>query len=231
MDKKISKNLIKLLLGLAAVISIWWIVRCQCVNLESLTPASIRDYIQGFGRFSVVIYILAYTLNTISIIPPIAALSLAAGLVFGKAWGALYLMIGAMLGTSCTFLISRLFGRGIVERLLKGRFKNLDDLLERRGFMTVLFFRVIPIIPYEALNYAGGLSRMPFRDYFFATLIGLIPGVMISAFFGGALGEVKGLKDLLSFKFVIALFALLVIILIPVTYQYFKRKKGNGYGR
>ncbi len=121
MDKKIFKNLIRFSIGLAVVTLIWWIVRCQCINLKALTPASIRDYIQGFGRFSVIIYIIAYALNTISIVPPIAVLSLAAGLIFGKIWGALYLMIGALLGTTCTFFISRFFGRHIAERLLKGK--------------------------------------------------------------------------------------------------------------
>lgn len=225
MDKKIFKNLIRFLAGIAVVALVWWIVKCQCVSLKALTPTAIRDYIQGFGRFAVVIYILAYTLNTISIVPPIAGLSLAAGLAFGKAWGALYLMIGAMLGTTCTFFISRFFGRSIVERFLKGKFKNLDDLFQRRGFMTVLFFRVVPIAPYEVLNYAGGLSKMRFRDYLLATFIGLIPGVTISAFFGGTLGEIKSFKDLFSAKFAIALLLLIIVIAVPTLYQYLKKKR------
>ncbi len=225
MDKGIFKNIIRLLIGVSVILAIWWIVKCQCITLKALTPAAIRDYIQGFGRFAVIVYIIAYALNTISVVPPIAGLSLTAGLVFGKIWGALYLMIGAMLGTSCTFLISRFFGRRIAEKLLKGKFKNLDDLLERRGFATVLFFRLVPIVPYEALNYAGGLSKIRFKDYFFATLIGLIPGVIIAAFFGGTLGEVQGLRDIFSGKFLIAVIALLIIILMPVIYQYAKREK------
>lgn len=225
MDKKILKNIIKLLIGISVVIGIWWLVKCQCVNLKAIAPAAIRDYIQGFGRLAAVVYIMAYALNTISLIPPIAALSLTAGLAFGKFWGAVYLMTGAMIGTSSTFFISRFFGRGLVERLLKGKFKQLDDLLERKGFVTVLFFRVIPIIPYEVLNYAVGLSKMKFRNYFFATLLGLIPGVIIAAFFGGTLGEVKSIKDLLSPQFMAASTALILVIAIPVIYQYIKKKK------
>ena len=227
MDKKIFKNVIKLLIGISTVIGIWWLVKCQCVNLRAIAPAAIRDYIQGFGRLAAVVYIVAYALNTISLIPPIAALSLTAGLAFGKLWGAVYLMIGAMLGTSSTFFISRFFGRGLVERLLKGKFKQLDDLLEKKGFATILFFRIVPIMPYEVLNYAGGLSKMKFRDYFFATLLGLIPGVIIAAFFGGTLGEVKSIKDLLSPQFMAASAALILVIAIPIIYKYIKERKGK----
>jgi len=225
MDQKILKNLGKLLIGILVVTGIWWLVKCQCVSLEALTPSALRDYIQGFGPAAPLIYILAYALNTISVIPPIAGLSLAAGLAFGQLWGALYLMLAALIGTSLTFLISRFFGRSMVERLLKGKFKQLDQSLARRGFLTVLFFRVVPIIPYEVLNYAGGLSKIRFKDYFLATLLGLIPGVVIAAFFGGSLGEVKGLRDLLSAKFIAACVALIVIMLIPFIYQQIKNKK------
>ena len=231
MDKKIFKNLIRPLIGILLIAGIWWVVKCQCINLRLFTPSSIRDYIQGFGGLGIIIYILAYMLNTISIFPPIAALSLSAGLAFGKFWGAVYLMIGAMLGTSCTFFISRFFGRRVVDKLLKGRFKDLDDRLGRRGFMTVLFFRVIPIIPYEVLNYAGGLSRIGFRDYILATFLGLIPGVIVASFFGGTLGEVRGIRDIFSLKFAIAVLSVIIIILIPIIYQYIRKRKGRGHDR
>lgn len=225
MDKKIAKNIVKILIGILIVLSIWWVVKCQCINLKALTPAAIRDYIQNFGRWAAIVYVLAYALNTISILPPIAVLSLTAGLAFGKIWGAILLMTGAMLGTSITFFISRFFGRAFVEKIMQGKFKNLDDLLEKRGFVTILFFRVIPLVPYEVLNYAGGFSKIKFRDYFLATFLGLIPGVIISAFFGGALGEVRGLRDLISFKFILALVALIIVILAPLIYRRLKRKR------
>ena len=221
------KNIIKIFAGILVVFGVYWILRCQCINLKAITPAGLRDYIQGFGNLAALVYILAYALNTISIIPPIAILSLMAGLAFGKAWGAVYLMTGAMFGTSATFFISRLFGRNLIESLLKGKFKRLDEVLEKRGFVTVLFFRVIPIIPYEVLNYIAGLSKIKFRDYFFATLLGLIPGVAISAFFGGTIGDMKSLKDLFSVQFLVALGLLVLIASVPFVYQHIKKRRGK----
>ena len=80
-------------------------------------------------------------------------------------------------------------------------------------------------MPYEVLNYASGLSKIKFKDYFFATFIGLVPGIIIAAFFGGSLGEVRKLGDLLSQKMIIAIAALIFVILVPVVYKYIKTKK------
>ncbi|MFQ5952718.1 MAG: TVP38/TMEM64 family protein [Candidatus Omnitrophota bacterium] len=228
MKKNYKSLIIKLFIGLAVIAGIWWLVYCQCVNLKALTPAAIRDYIQSFGQLAALVYVIAYTLNTISVIPPIAPLSLTAGLVFGAFWGAILLMTAAMIGTSATFMISRFFGRGLVERLLKGKFKNLDEKLERNGFMTVLFFRVIPIVPYEVLNYAGGLSKIKFKDYFLATFLGLIPGVVVAAFFGGSLGEIKTISDIFAPKFLIAIGLMVLILAVPAIYQTLKKKREKG---
>jgi uncharacterized membrane protein YdjX (TVP38/TMEM64 family) len=222
------KNLIiRMLIGMAIILGVWWIVKCQCVNLSSLTPASLRDFIQSFGKLAVFVYIFSYALNTISIMPPIAALSLTAGLAFGEIWGAVYLMIGALLGTSATFMISRYFGRNLIDKMLKGKFKDLNDKLAQNGFMTILFFRVVPLVPYEVLNYAGGLSRIKFKDYFLATLLGLIPGVVISAFFGGSLGDIKSFKDVFAPKLLIAIGLMVLIIAVPAIYQLIRKKAGK----
>ncbi len=227
MKKNYPCLILKLAIGIALVLGIWWLVKCQCINLNSLTPQAMRDYIQGFGRLAAVVYVIAYVLNTVSIIPPIAPLSLSAGLAFGSVWGAIYLMLAAMIGTSLTFTISRFFGRSLIDRLFKGKFKNLDEKLEKNGFMAILFFRVIPLVPYEVLNYASGLSKIKFKDYFLATFLGLIPGVVIAAFFGGSLGEVKGIRDLVTPKFLISVGLMALIIAVPAIYQALKKKRGR----
>lgn len=228
--KNIKALVIKLIVGIAIIGIIWYFIRCRCIDFRLLTPASIRDYIQSFGKIAALVYIVAYVLNTISVLPPIAPLSLAAGLAFGSLRGAIYLMGAAMIGTSCTFMISRFFGRSLVEKLLKGKFKDLDEKLGKHGFMTVLFFRVIPLVPYEVLNYAGGLSRIRFKDYFFATFLGLIPGVVIASFFGGSLGEIKSFKDIFAPKFLIAIGLMAAIIVVPAIYRLIKNKEAKRAG-
>lgn len=223
-----KSSIIKFIIALLAVIGLGWLIKCQWVNFKSLTPASIRDYIQSFARLAVLVYILAYVLNTILLFIPIAPISLTAGLAFGSIWGGVFLMLGALIGTSITFMLARFFGRRLIEKMLKGKFKNLDEKLANNGFITVLFFRVVPLIPYEVLNYASGLSKIKFRDYFFATLLGVIPGVVIAAFFGGSLGEIRSFKDIFTPKFLTALGVMVLIIAIPVIYQLVKTRKNRG---
>lgn len=228
MKKNYKGIVIKLLIGIVLVAGVWWMVKCQCVNLKSITPAALRDFIQSFGKLAVLAYIVVYALNTISIMPPIAALSLTAGLAFGAVRGAFYLMLGAMIGTTATFMISRYFGRALMEKMLKGKFKDLDVKLANNGFMTILFFRVIPLVPYEVLNYVGGLSRIKFKDYFFATFLGLIPGVIVSAFFSGSLGEIKSIHDIFALKFMVAIGLMVLIIAVPAIYQIAKKRIKKG---
>lgn len=159
------------------------------VDPLSLSPEALRGWIGQFGALGPFVYVFLYALNTVTLLPPIGILSLTAGLAFGPAAGFLAIMAGAMIGTSATFFISRRLGRSSVERVLKGRFKSLDERLEQRGFQTVFFFRVIPIVPYEPLNYVSGLSKITFRDYIGATFLGLLPGAAAAAFLGDALLE------------------------------------------
>lgn len=211
---------IKFIIGILFILGIWWLVKCQCINLKAFTPAALRDYIQSFGRLAVLVYIIAYVLNTISVFPPIAPLSLAAGLAFGRVLGALYLITAATIGTSATFMLSRYFGRGLVEKILGKKFKSLDEKLAKFGFVTILFLRLIPLVPYEVLNYTSGLSTIRFKDYFLATFLGLIPGVVVATFLGSSLVETRSFKDIFTPKFLIALGLMIVVIAIPAIWKW-----------
>ena len=220
-----KKNIPKILAVILGVAALCWLVKTQFNDFRQFTPDSIRDLLETFGKKAAVIYILAYAVNTILPFPPLAILSLTAGLAFGKFWGAVYLFIGGMIGSSAAFFISRSLDKAIIDRMLKGKVRELDEKMKTRGFITVLFFRIIPIIPHEVLNYASGLTKISFRDYFLATLIGLIPGVIISAYFGGELGKVDSIWDLVSFKFIITAVVIVAVILTPMIYRAINRKK------
>jgi uncharacterized membrane protein YdjX (TVP38/TMEM64 family) len=188
-------------------------------QIFSLSPEAARIWISQFGVAAPFIYVALYAVNTVTLIPPIGILSLAAGLAFGPIVGFAVIMAGATIGTSVTFFIGRRLGRAFVERRLKGRFKSLDESLEKKGFATVFFFRVIPIVPYEVLNYASGLSKIRFRDYAVATFTGLIPGAGVAAFFGDSLTRP------LSPRFILAIAALILLVGLPTIYLKWRRQK------
>ena len=175
-----------------------------------MSPEAIRAWLTQFGIVAPFLYVLLYSVNTVTLFPPIGILSLTAGLAFGPLTGFLAIMAGAMIGTTATFWMGRGLGRGFVEQRLKEKFKSLDEKLARRGFVTVLFFRLVPIVPYEALNYLSGLSKVRFRDYASGTFLGLIPGAGVAAFFGDSL------RQPFSWRFLAAVVALVVLIAVPI---------------
>lgn len=202
MTKKTTLFL-RLLLGLAVIFGAWILVRGQYLPLEELTPNVLRDRIQAFGRLASVAYVAAYVVNTVSVFPPITPLSLTSGLAFGIFKGGVLLLAAAMAGTTLSFFISRFSGRAFIEKAAKGRLRDLDKKLEVNGFMTVLFLRLIPVVPYAVFNYCCGLSKIRFRDYFLATFLGLLPVVFINSTFGHFLAEAKTPGDLFSSKFLV----------------------------
>lgn len=108
---------------------------------------------------------------------PIAALSIGAGVLFGLPIGAGAVMAGALAGAAVGFGLSRGLGRGAVEQLAGDRLARLDGMLRRHGLLAVIGVRLVPLLPFTALNYACGLSAVRPRDYLLGTAIGIAPGV------------------------------------------------------
>lgn len=212
------------MIGILVSVGILLIIKFLTSGLKDLSPASLRYYIQSFGKFGVIVYMLFYVLDTLVLFPPMSGVAVAAGIAFGPFWGFIYLMIAAMIGTHIAFLLARVFCRRLVEKAIQKRFKNIDDALEKNGFRAVLFFRIIPIVPYEILNYASGLSKIKLKDFAIATFIGLMPGILISVYFGDSLASVRKAKDIFSPKLILASVLLIIIVASPIVYRYIKKK-------
>jgi len=152
---------------------------CAVCFVKSLNPEVIRHYIEGFGSWAIVIYVLFYTVNTLTLIPPIAFMSLSAGALFGPIWGTVALTVGSFCGTTVTFIISRFFGGKLVDKFVKGKAADFNEKLSKKGFMVLLPIRLIGFPPYEFVNYASGLSKISYKDYISATMLGMSPAIII----------------------------------------------------
>ncbi len=210
-----------------AVLAIFILIQNGVIDPRQFTPYKIRDAIRGYGEAAALVYVTAYALNTVILVPPIAAISLASGMIFGKIWGSLYILMGAVLGTSATFFISRTFGRRWVKKMLRGRFRHLDERLGQKGFATVLFLRLVPIIPYEVMNYVSGLSGIRFRDYFWATFLGSIPWVILLAVYGDSIGRMTSFREMISWEFLGLTLFVGLCLLIPIFYKKYRGPQGK----
>lgn len=152
---------------------------CPSCLIKSLNPEVIRHYIEGFGPWAILVYVALYIVNTMTLIPPIAFMSLSAGALFGPIWGTVALTTGAFCGTTATFFVSRYLGGGLVDRFVKGRAEEFNKRFSENGFVVLLPIRLIGFPPYEFVNYAVGLSKISYRDYIAATMLGMSPAIII----------------------------------------------------
>ena len=198
---KKSKNAL-----LRAVIFICFIAACILI----LRFTSVKDYINiqtlssfidSSGIWAPVVYILIYAVGVCIFLPGTLLTGIGAA-VFGPYYGFIYVWIGAMIGSSGAFFIGRTLGRDYAATLVGEKLKRYDNAIERNGFATVLYLRLV-YFPFTPMNFGMGLTRVKFMDYFLGTGLGIIVGTFIFTFFVGTLKDVwasGNWGDLVSFK-------------------------------
>jgi len=219
-NRKLLLRLSIVLIAIIAIVVLYRQLCIQCVDLEAFKPSNIKSYILGFGPWAVIVYIVLYATNTVTLLPPIGIMSLSAGAILGPLYGTIGVMLGSFLGTSATFLISRKVGGPFVQRIVKGKAKDFQEKLDRNGFKAILLIRLIPVLPWEVVNYASGLSKIKYRDYILATLIGIFPSVLVQVYFSHSAVNFN-IKDP---KVWLAIGAFLLLGAIPAIYMRNKNK-------
>lgn len=174
-----------------------------------ITAEALGNFLASAGFWAPLLYILMYAVGVCLFIPGTLLTGLGAA-IFGPYWGFLWVWIGAMLGAAGAFLIGRTLGREFAASLIGDRLKKYDEAIERNGFATVLYLRLV-YFPFTPMNFGMGLTRVRFLDYLAGTGLGIIVGTFIFTFFIGSLKDVwasGNWGELISFKvfFSIALF-------------------------
>lgn len=148
------------------------------------------EWVQGLGAMAPVIFVVGYAFATVAFIPG-SILSLAGGALFGVGWGLLYVMVGATVGSIAAFVAGRYFAREWVRRRIAGdaRFEALDRSIGRQGLKLVLLVRLTPVMPYNLLNYALGLTRVRLAHFVVAS-VGMIPGALLYVYSGWVAGDI-----------------------------------------
>ena len=219
-----KRPLIKALVLIAFIVASVLIVRFTPVK-SYLTREALGQVLESAGAWAPVFFILVYTTGICLFVPGTLLTALGAA-IFGAYMGFLYVWVGAMLGASAAFWIGRTLGREFAASLVGDRLKKYDEAIERNGFATVLYLRLI-YFPFTPMNFGMGLTRVRFWDYFFGTGLGIIVGTFIFTFFVGTVREVwvsGNWADLLSFQafFSVALFVL--SFFIPKIIRKWKRE-------
>jgi uncharacterized membrane protein YdjX (TVP38/TMEM64 family) len=140
----------------------------------------LRQWIASLGKWGPLAFIVFYVLAVVAALPG-SALTVVAGAIFGSVSGVILVSIAATLGASLAFLIARYFARDAAARWLsqKEKFRRLDQLTEEHGAVIVALTRLVPIFPFNLLNYGFGLTRVPFWTYLFWSWLCMLPGTVL----------------------------------------------------
>lgn len=219
-----KKTVIKASLLVAFIIVAVYIVRFTTVK-EFLTRETLGNFLDAAGLWAPLVFILIYAVGICLFIPGTLLTALGAA-IFGPYWGFLYVWIGAMAGASAAFWIGRTLGREFAASLIGDRLKKYDDAIERNGFATVLYLRLV-YFPFTAMDFGMGLTKVRFWDYFFGTGLGILVGTFVFTFLIGTLKEVftsGNWYSLISLKVFFSAGLFVFSLFIPKIIKKFKKE-------
>lgn len=178
----------RVLLLLAAAVGVWLAI----TQVGPRLPQAV-EWVNSFGPLAGVLFAVLYAAAVVAFIPA-SWLTLAAGAVFGLAWGVVYVFAGAVLGSAAAFLVGRYLARPWVERWAAGspRFTAIDRAVATDGLRIVFLLRLTPLVPFTALNYLLGLTRISLKDMLLASP-GMLPGTLLYVYYGRVIGDLTKL--------------------------------------
>jgi uncharacterized membrane protein YdjX (TVP38/TMEM64 family) len=195
-----KKGLIKALALGVFIIAAIYLMRFTPVK-GYLTAEALGHFLEKVGMWAPIVYMVVYAVGVCFFLPGTLLTGLGAA-IFGAYWGFLYVWVGAMFGASAAFWIGRTLGREFAASLIGDRLKKYDNAIERNGFATVLYLRLV-YFPFTLMNFGMGLTKVRFWDYLFGTGLGIVVGTFIFTFFVGTAKEVWASGNwggLISFK-------------------------------
>ena len=157
---------------------------------------------------------LIYALGTVLFFPG-SLITLAGGALFGPIWGTLYNLTGATLGATLAFLIARYLAGDWVEQKTAGRLRQLKEGVEAEGWRFVAFVRLVPLFPFNVLNYALGLTRIRLFHYVVASWLCMLPGALAYTWLGYAGREALSGSEGMIQKGLLALALLALVAFLP----------------
>ncbi len=166
---------------------------------------------------------LLYTVAP-SLFLPGLPITIVGGILFGPFWGVVYTITSATLGACIAFLISRYIARDWISKKLRSpKWRQLDEEVQTHGWKIVAFTRLIPLFPFNLLNYAFGLTKIEFSHYAITTFICMLPACIAYIVFSSSLLDI--IKGKISYTFIIGLILIISVSLIPLFYKKYKAKR------
>ena len=205
-----NSRLIRILLILGLLVGITLAILYR----DRFDAVALEAWINDAGVLAPIVFMLMYALATVLFLPG-SVVTLAGGALFGPVLGTFYNLTGATLGAVLAFLISRYLASDWIADKAGGRVKQLINGVEGEGWRFVAFVRLVPLFPFNLLNYALGLTKIRLLHYLIATYVFMLPGAIAYTYLGYAGREAIGGGEGLIQKILIALALLAVVAFLP----------------
>jgi len=207
---RVTNRLVRLALLLVLVAG----TAVAIVYRGQIDVTALEQWVRGAGAVGPIVFMLIYALGAVVFFPG-SVLTLAGGALFGPVMGTFYNLTGATVGATLAFVVARYLAAQWVEQRTAGRLKQLKEGVEAEGWRFVAFVRLVPLFPFNLLNYALGLTRIKLSHYVVASYVCMLPGAIAYTYLGYAGREAIAGGEGLIHKGLLALALLAVVVFLP----------------
>lgn len=209
-----------LLAAVLGAIAIGWILR------DDLDPQALLTWVQSHGALAGLLFAAIYALLTVLMLPG-SVLTIASGAMFGPVLGIVYSLIGATLGAVLAFLIARYIARDTVQARAGPQLTALMQGVKQDGWRFIALLRLVPLFPFNVVNYASGVTPINLWTYTWASLVFMAPGAAAYVYLGVAGHAVARGEGNPILHITIALSLLGVALWLPRVVRRWRRRRGD----
>ena len=217
------RPLLFLLILVGIIITVCYLHLDQYLEKEHL-----QQVIAAYGIWGPAVYVLIWIAAPPLFLPGLP-IGLAGGIVFGPFWGVIYTIFGSTAGATLAFLVARYLARDWVAAKLAGtRLATLDDKVGQQGWKVVALTRLVPLFPYNLLNYAFGLTKISLTAYVLTTFLFMLPMTVAIIYFSANILDL--LRGKITWGVVIGIILIALVGLIPVFYKKLRVRRADCHG-
>jgi uncharacterized membrane protein YdjX (TVP38/TMEM64 family) len=218
----LTKNKIRILAGIVLLS----VIVIAITFRDAVNPQDLKQSLDNLGPAAPLIFMAIYIIATVIWLPG-SVFSITGGLLFGPVLGTFYNLTAATIGATLAFLIARYLAADWVAEKSAGKLKKMINGVDEEGWRFVAFVRLVPLFPFNILNYALGLTRIPLLHYVLASYICMLPGAFVYTYIGYAGAETLKGGDSFLQNILIAVALLAVIAYLPRIVKKLRKSPGN----
>jgi uncharacterized membrane protein YdjX (TVP38/TMEM64 family) len=212
------KKIIVILIIVAVFVGFYFFELGQYLNFDTLKESQVQlnQFYSENMLLTILLFAIIYIVSTAVSIPGATILTLSSGVIFGSVLGTLVVILSATIGSTLAMLFSRFLLRDWIQDKFSKQFKLLNPKIESGGFNYLLFLRLVPLFPFFVINLVCGITNLKVRTFFFASLIGMLPGSFVYTNAGSQIASINSPAEIISARVLIAFALLGCLSLVPL---------------